>query len=126
MAVSPVGAFGLCQFMPATSREMIGRHESLTDLWLPEQSIMAAGLYMHRLIKSWSAPRPSMDRYMLALASYNAGMGNILKSQRLSGGKNSYQDIINYLPEVTGRHSEETKNYVVLIVSHWWPMMLFE
>ena len=125
LAVSPVGAMGLCQFMPGTWREA-QRAIDVGSAWNPKQSIRAAAWYMNRLNNSWSSPRPQMDRWMLALASYNAGMGNLIKAQKQCGNKNLYAEIIECLPQVTGRHSKETIGYVQNIVSVWWPRMLLE
>ena len=126
LAVSPVGAMGLCQFMPGTWRDMQARDDQFVSPWIPEQSIMAAAAYMHQLNRFWSAPRPAMDRYALALASYNAGAGHLVKAQRLAGGANLYAPIIAKLPEVTGHHSKETTGYVTLILGRWWPAMILE
>jgi hypothetical protein len=126
LAVSPVGAMGLCQFMPVTAREMEQKHKELNDFWLPEVSIRAAGLYMGKLNRFWSAPRPVMDRYKLALASYNAGQGNVLKAQVLSGGANDYITVISALPEVTGHHSKETIDYVQQITEVWYVQLILQ
>ncbi len=126
LAVSPVGAMGLCQFMPATARDMQARHQELKDFWLPEVSIRAAGLYMAQMNRFWSSPRSQSDRYKLALASYNAGAGNILKAQKVSGGESGYDDIIKHLPEVTGHHSEETIDYVQKITEVWYVQIIFQ
>lgn len=127
LAVSHVGAFGLCQFMPGTAAE-VGQAIGATpqDFWLPEVSIRAAGYYMGRLHRTWKAPRPLMDRHMLAMASYNAGAGHIIKAQKLCGGPNLYPDIIACLPQVTGRHSEETMTYVERIIYRWYPRLLLQ
>lgn len=125
-AVSPVGASGLCQFMPGTWREAesaIG--VTPDDVWIPEASIRAAAWYMGRLHRTWSAPRPDMDRWMLAAASYNAGAGHLIKAQRACGGPNRYREIVACLPQITGHHSKETKGYVRLIVTRWYPALLF-
>lgn len=127
LAVSPVGARGLCQFMVPTAREVgeaLGH--TLDDYWLPEVSIQSAGYHMGRLHRTWSAPRPPMDRYMLALASYNAGPGHLIRAQRLCDGQNLYRQIIPCLPQVTGHHAEETTGYVRNIVSRWYPALLLE
>lgn len=124
LAESPVGAKGLCQFMPGTWREM--RQElDVQDVWIPEQSIRAAGYYQSKLVRFWSAERPQMDRIMLALASYNAGAGNLLKAQRLADGAALYAPIIRKLPKVTGHHAQETTTYVERIISRWYPRLLF-
>jgi len=73
---------------------------------------------MARLARAWSSPRPIIDRWDLARASYNAGMGNLLKAQKAAGGATRYADIISALPQITGHHSKETTTYVKRI--HRW------
>ena len=127
LAVSPVGAFGLCQFMPATAKEVASVLDVPVDsFWQPEVSIRAAGYYMGKGHDFWSSPRPPMDRIMLATAGYNAGNGNIHRAQKLCGNPILYRDIVKCLPRVTGRHSKETTDYVRAIVTKWWPMLLFD
>ena len=120
-AVSHVGAKGLMQFMPATWREVTLRTFGVErDPFNPEYSIIAGTTYMKYLLKLWKAERPYVDRIKLALASYNAGAGNILKAQRLCGNKNLYDEIIACLPRVTGRHSKETIGYVKYIFRNYY------
>jgi membrane-bound lytic murein transglycosylase F len=123
-AVSPVGAMGLCQFMPGTWGEVSAQLDGLTSPWLPEQSIRAAAYYMQRLNRGWSSERPQSDRYLLALASYNAGFGNLLQAQRKCGMPVLYSEIIPCLEQVTGKHSAETRGYVKNIIGRWYPAML--
>lgn len=122
--MSPVGAAGLAQFMPGTWREMrrlmrYGKYSSPHD---PKLAIEAGAYYMRRLRRGWSSPRPAGDRQKLAQASYNAGMGNLIKAQLECGGAVLYDEIIECLPAVTGRHSEETIAYVRRI-AYWHKMM---
>ncbi len=124
-AVSPAGAYGLCQIMPDTGEQIVNDYDHLFNLWIPEQSIHAAAIYMNWLITEWDWPRPEMDRYMLALASYNAGLGNILAAQQLCNMALRYADIVECLPQVTGTHSKETIDYVHRIVAKWYPVLLF-
>ena len=124
-AVSPKGAQGLCQFMPDTWALLRTSYPFLTTPFNPDSSVMAAALYMHRLYREWRAPRSPADRYRLALASYNAGLGNVLKAQKLSGNKTSYPDIIGHLSKVTGpENSLETTEYVAYIMDVWYPTLL--
>lgn len=123
-AVSPVGARGLAQFMPGTWMDVV------RELRLPpgvspihDVAVDAGAYYMARLRKAWSAPRATEDRHRLAQASYNAGLGNLLKAQARCGGKAGYADIAACLPQVTGeRHSRETLGYVTSIAK-WRAMM---
>ncbi len=118
-AVSPVGARGLGQFMPRTWGEVAGQLGfGRASPHSVRHSIMASAYYMRKLREGWSSPRPEMDRWDLARASYNAGMGNLLKAQRLADGAVEYARIIAALPRVTGRHSRETITYVQRI--HRW------
>ncbi len=118
-AVSPVGARGLAQFMPGTWADMCGRLKwGTVSPHVAKYSIEAGAYYMARLVKGWSSKRPVMDRWDLARASYNAGMGNLIKAQKVQGGAMLYADIIKGLPQVTGHHSRETITYVQRI--HRW------
>lgn len=122
-AVSPVGARGLAQFMPATWREISAAMSyGLVSPHDVQPAIEAGAFYMARLRRGWSSPRPALDRHWLAAASYNAGMGNILRAQKACGGRALYAEIIACLPQVTGRHSAETITYVERI-KRWWREM---
>lgn len=126
-ARSPVGAMGVCQFMPGTWSDIQKRDAKRFDNpWSAEQSILAAAIYMKQLNRFWSSPRPTEDRYKLALASYNAGAGHLVKAQKIAHGSVYYEPIIEQLHMVTGHHSEETTNYVELIYHRWYPMLRIE
>lgn len=126
-AVSPVGASGLCQFMPGTWREAMDALDlTEDDVWLPRASIRAAAWYMGRLHNLWSSPRPAMDRAMISMASYNAGAGHLLDAQRRCDDARLYSGIIPCLPAVTGHHADETQDYVQKIVRVWYPRMLLQ
>jgi len=113
--------------MPGTAKEVGPYIKATPDaFWLPEVSILGAGYYMGKLTRSWKSERPPMDRHKLSLASYNAGIGHILKAQRLCDGARLYDQIIPCLPRVTGRHSKETIDYTRLIVDRWYPLMLVQ
>jgi hypothetical protein len=115
-AVSPVGAKGLAQFMPGTWRG-VARELRLPAGASPTQDIAidAGAYYMAQLRRAWRSPRPGEDRHQLAQASYNAGLGNLLKAQTRCGGKARYAEIAACLPQVTGAASRETLGYVTAI-----------
>lgn len=111
-AVSPVGAMGLSQIMPATFAEIGKRSGIAGSPFDPEVNLMAGAWYMNRQRAIFKAPKPDYERHNLAMASYNAGAGNIIKAQQLSGSNSKWQQVADKLHLVTGRHSKETIDYV--------------
>ncbi|MCC6912458.1 MAG: transglycosylase SLT domain-containing protein [Rhodospirillaceae bacterium] len=121
-AVSPAGARGLAQFMPATWRE-IARQLDLGGSPHDEIAIDAGAYYMAKLRRTWRRDRSSLERNQLAQASYNAGAGNILKAQSYCGGARLWPAVRECLPLVTGAgHTRETITYVERI-ERWWREM---
>ncbi|MFN4082867.1 MAG: transglycosylase SLT domain-containing protein [Bacteroidia bacterium] len=103
-AVSHAGAVGLWQFIAPT-----GRHYGLkTNNYIDERreiikSTEAAVQYLknsYRIYNDW----------LLVIASYNCGPGNVNKAIRLSGGKTNFWEIMPYLPK-------ETRGYVPAFVA---------
>lgn len=84
-AVSRSGAQGVMQLMPKTAESL-----GVTDSFDPEQNIMGGSKYISQLL----------DRYdgdvNLALAAYNAGMGNVAKY----GGIPPFKETQNYVVKV--------------------------
>jgi soluble lytic murein transglycosylase-like protein len=78
-----------------------------------DAAIQAQAYYMRQLRSTWDRyNRSSCEIHNLALASYNAGTGNILKAQKESGGERYWRDINDHLYKVTGKHHKETIGYV--------------
>lgn len=110
-AVSPAGAQGLAQFMPGTWPEWERHQGRRLDPFDPAASIEGGAWYMMRMRGIWTSPRPEQDRHNLALASYNAGAGNIIKAQKRCQGAVLYPAIMACLPAITGHHAKETLGY---------------
>ena len=114
--VSPAGAIGLTQCEPDTfaeSAEFLGfpREASPFD---PQYSLLAGTYYLSKMFKAWhSSGRTLIDRKRLARASYDAGLGSLLRAQGLAGGTLDYASIIAKLPGITGAsNARETARYV--------------
>lgn len=122
-ARSPAGAEGIAQFMPKTAADIWPRiGYGIIDRRQAGPSIEAGAYYMSTLRRAWTSKRPERDRHSLALASYNAGLGNILQAQHVCGGPVLYDLIMSCLPSVTGRHADETLGYAPRIYM-WWQKM---
>jgi hypothetical protein len=85
-AVSSAGAIGLGQLMPATAKEL---GVDPTD---PDQNLEGAARYMKQLLGRYN------NDPKLALAAYNAGMGNVDKA----GGVPNFKETQNYVAKILG------------------------
>ncbi len=98
VAVSPMGAAGLWQFMPSTGKSYGLEINSLVDERRdPVLSTRAACRFLKDLYAIYGD-------WTLAIAAYNCGPGNVNKAIARSGGK-TFWDIYDYLPR-------ETRGYV--------------
>ncbi len=110
MAVSPVGARGPCQWMPASWSDAQKRG------WVPmgasplSPSPAIQGQHAYML---WLEARCGGE-LDAALGGYNAGLGNILKAKRLaeSMGLRGASAWLRALPGVTHQHAAETRGYI--------------
>ena len=89
-AVSPAGAEGLMQLMPATARDL-----GVKNSFDPKQNIEAGVRYLKQLQEQYGDDR-------LALAAYNAGPGAVAKYKWVP----PYRETQEYVAKVTGRYAE--------------------
>jgi membrane-bound lytic murein transglycosylase F len=114
-AVSNVGAQGIAQFMPPTWRDVRAalRFPETATPFDPAYAIKGAAWYLGLLRRQWRSPRSEDDRRRLVQASYNAGLGNLVKAQKRAGGATAYAPIAERLHEVTGAdNARQTRDYV--------------
>lgn len=97
-AVSRVGAVGMWQFMYSTARMYGLTVNSVVDERRDfVKSTHAAARYIKDLYEMY-------DDWLLAIAAYNCGPGNVNKAIRRSGNKRNYWDIYYRLPRETRGH----------------------
>ncbi len=104
-AMSHAGAAGLWQFMPSTGKMYGLEVNSLIDERCdPAKSTIAACRFLQDLYNMY-------DDWMLAIAAYNCGPGNVNKALARSGlKKGTFWEIYDYLPR-------ETRGYVPAFIA---------
>lgn len=103
-AVSRAGATGLWQFMYSTGRFYgLTINSVVDDRRDPVKSTHAAARYMKDLYSIY-------NDWILVIAAYNCGPGNVNKAIRRSGNKKDYWDIYYRLPR-------ETRGYIPMYVA---------
>lgn len=92
-ALSPVGAVGLFQFMPATARRFGLRTDFPDERKEPEKSARAAAQYLKFL-------HAECGDWPLALAAYNGGEGRVLRLMKQYSAR-TFDQIASHLPPQT-------------------------
>lgn len=112
-ATSPVGARGLMQLMPGTAREQAGKIGLPYDFGRltsdPAYNIMLGSSYFGRLLDEWGG------QAAMAVASYNAGAGNVRKWVRANGDPRGSTDIVTWIEAIP---YSETRNYVQRVLEN--------
>jgi soluble lytic murein transglycosylase len=112
-AVSHAGARGMMQLMPGTAREQAGKmglgyngYRLTTD---PAYNIMLGTAYFQRMLNIWDGSVP------LAVASYNAGSGNVGKWVNRYGDPRGRKDVLQWIEQIP---YSETKAYVQRVIEN--------
>jgi membrane-bound lytic murein transglycosylase D len=112
-AVSRVGATGMWQFMLGTGRMYKLQVNTFVDERRdPYLATHAAAKFLKDLYSVY-------NDWVLVIAAYNCGPGNVNKAIRRSGGKTSYWDIYPYLPR-------ETRGYVPAYIGATYAMNYYK
>ena len=113
-AMSRVGARGLMQLMPGTAREESGKVGVGYDLGRltsdPSYNVMLGSSYFQRMVRQWGG------NYVLAVASYNAGAGNVRKwVARYGDPRSANVDTLRWIEQIP---FAETKGYVQRVMEN--------
>jgi soluble lytic murein transglycosylase len=112
-AISHAGARGLMQLMPGTAAEQADKmgvgyewQRLTTD---PSYNVMLGSAYFQRLLDTWDGNVP------LAVASYNAGAGNVRKWVNRYGDPRRGKDVLQWIEQIP---FTETKGYVQRVIEN--------
>ena len=112
-AVSHAGARGMMQLMLPTAREQAGKmgvgYDSSRLTSDPAYNVMLGSAYFARMLNTWDGNVP------LAVASYNAGAGNVRKWVRDYGDPRSGTDVLRWIESIP---FSETKGYVQRVIEN--------
>jgi soluble lytic murein transglycosylase len=104
-ALSPMGARGLMQLMPATAAQMAGGQPSQSQLCDPSYNMNLGQKYLEGLLAM------AGGGVLQLAASYNAGPGNVM---HWMAGKDDPLMFIETMP------AQETRSYVKRVMTYYW------
>ena len=112
-AVSYAGARGMMQLMPGTAREQANKldvgFDSSRLLSDPNYNVMLGSAYFQRMLNIWGGNVP------LAVASYNAGSGNVSKWVRQLGDPRGNVDVVAWIEAIP---FDQTRGYVQHVIEN--------
>ena len=120
-AVSPAGAQGLMQLMPATVEDINARAPKIhiDDAFDPEQNVAGGCWYLAWLHEALNAElmAPGED-WKFALASYNGGIGRVQEAiSQAYDGSETHQPVT--FDAVAEALPAETQSYVPAVMGRW-------
>lgn len=112
-ALSHAGARGLMQLMPGTARDVAGKIGSYYDAGAltsdPQYNIRLGAWFFGRLMDRYGG------NYVLAVAAYNAGPGNVNKWLAANGDPRAGADVLGWIEAIP---ITETRNYVQRVLEN--------
>ena len=112
-AISHAGARGMMQLMTGTAREQAGKmgvsFDSYRLLSDPDYNVMLGSAYFRRMMDRWGGSVP------LAVASYNAGSGNVSKWINAYGDPRGQVDVLKWIEAIP---YTETRAYVQRVIEN--------
>jgi soluble lytic murein transglycosylase len=113
-ARSPAGAMGLMQLMPRTAKEVAKKNDiafkSPDRLYEAQYNITLGSAYLARMISSYDGS------YVMAIAAYNAGPGNVRNwSNQFGTPGNNIDNAVNWIEKIP---YVETRNYVQRVMEN--------
>jgi soluble lytic murein transglycosylase len=112
-AISHAGARGMMQLMVPTAREQAGKmgvgFDSYRLISDPSYNVMIGSSYFQRMLRIWDGNVP------LAVASYNAGSGNVGKWVRQYGDPRGQVDVLKWIEAIP---YSETRAYVQRVIEN--------
>ncbi|MFL6777227.1 MAG: lytic transglycosylase domain-containing protein [Sphingomicrobium sp.] len=112
-AVSHAGARGMMQLMTGTAREQAGKmgigYDGYRLISDPSYNVTIGSSYFQRMLNIWGGNVP------LAVASYNAGSGNVGKWVRQYGDPRGQVDVLKWIEAIP---YSETRAYVQRVIEN--------
>jgi soluble lytic murein transglycosylase len=112
-AISHAGARGMMQLMTGTANEQAGKmgvgYDSYRLISDPAYNVMLGSAYFQRMLNTWGGSIP------LAVASYNAGSGNVRKWVNTYGDPRGRVDVVKWIEAIP---FVETRSYVQRVIEN--------
>ena len=115
-AKSHVGALGIMQIMPATYDEILKKNPHLPKTNEPRWNIAAGIFYDRMLYRKWKSKKTisTEERLSFSFASYNAGLGTVLKAYKRASKKHGevkqWNQVESYAPKETRFYVKRINN----------------